>query len=123
MARPRKEIDKKYFEKLCMLQCTEKEICSFFEVCEDTLNSWCKRNYKDEHGKSMNFSDIFEQKRANGKISLRRNQVQLSAKSATMAIWLGKQWLGQTDKAVVVVQEKEADPLSAALEALTHESE
>lgn len=123
MARPRKEIDKKYFEKLCMLQCTEKEICDFFEVCEDTLNSWCKRNYKDEHGKSMNFSDISEKKRANGKISLRRNQVQLSAKSATMAIWLGKQWLGQTDKAVAVVQEKEADPLSAALEALTHESE
>ena len=35
-----------------------------------------------------------------------------------MAIWLGKQWLGQTDKAVVQVQELEKDPLSLALEAL-----
>lgn len=117
MARPRKEIDKIEFEKLCALQCTEEEICGWFGVTDKTLSSWCKRTY------GLNFSEIYRQKRGVGKISLRRAQMRLAEKSASMAIWLGKQWLGQTDKAVVVVQEKEADPLSAALEALTHESE
>ena len=31
------------------------------------------------------------------KIKLRRNQLQLSEKSAAMAIWLGKQLLGQAE--------------------------
>jgi hypothetical protein len=31
------------------------------------------------------------------KLSLRRNQLRLSEKSAGMAIFLGKQYLGQTD--------------------------
>lgn len=31
------------------------------------------------------------------KIKLRRNQLKLSEKSAAMAIWLGKQYLGQKD--------------------------
>lgn len=32
------------------------------------------------------------------KITLRRNQLELSKKSAAMAIFLGKNYLGQTDK-------------------------
>lgn len=32
------------------------------------------------------------------KIRLRRNQLKLSEKSAAMAIFLGKQYLGQTDE-------------------------
>lgn len=91
MARPRKVIDQKQFENLCGLQCTLEEICSFFDVCTDTLEAWCKRTYK------ANFSEVFAKKRGMGKISLRRNQWQLAAKNASMAIWLGKQYLGQRD--------------------------
>lgn len=113
MARPRKEISRAQFEKLCALQCTEPEFCGFFEVTDKTLNSWCKREY------GMSFSEIFAQKRSLGKISLRRYQFQQAEKSATMAIWLGKQWLGQTDKvAVQTVEEQETDPLTVALETL-----
>lgn len=93
MARPKKEIDQKEFEKLCALQCTHDEICGWFDVCPDTLESWCKRTY----GKDMSFSKVFAQKRSKGKISLRRSQFQLAEKSAAMAIWLGKQYLGQRD--------------------------
>lgn len=46
MARPRKEIDQKQFENLCGLQCTLEEICGWFDVCSDTLETWCKRTYK-----------------------------------------------------------------------------
>lgn len=91
MARPRKEIDKKQFESLCGLQCTREEICAFFEISEKTLEAWCKRTYK------QSFSPVFSQKRGKGKISLRRSQFQLAEKNASMAIWLGKQYLGQRD--------------------------
>lgn len=92
MARPKKEIDKAEFEKLCELQCTREEICSFFNVTEKTLNRWCKEIYGE------NFSLVFSEKKGMGKISLRRKQFQLAEKSTTMAIWLGKNWLGQTEE-------------------------
>ncbi|MBR3024674.1 MAG: hypothetical protein IKH50_02530 [Oscillospiraceae bacterium] len=89
--RPRKEIDRTQFEKLCSLQCTRDEICGWFDVTDKTLESWCKREYK------LGFSAIYAKKREAGKISLRRAQFQLASKSAAMAIFLGKQYLGQTD--------------------------
>lgn len=89
--RPPKEIDKKQFEKLCALQCTQAEFCCFFDCEDDTLNSWCKRTY----GKS--FSEVFKIKRGAGHISLRRSQWRLAETNAAMAIFLGKQYLGQTD--------------------------
>lgn len=91
MARPLKEIDKKQFENLCGLQCTKDEICGFFELTDKTLENWCKRTY------NAGFSDVFKQKRGLGKISLRRAQFRLAEKNANMAIWLGKQYLGQMD--------------------------
>ena len=93
MGRPRKEINKTEFEKLCFLQCTRSEFCTWFDVNEDTLNKWCKENYG---GKT--FSAVFKEKRENGLISLRRTQFQLAEKSPAMAIFLGKNMLGQTDK-------------------------
>lgn len=92
MARPLKQIDQKQFESLCGLQCTLEEMCGFFNVTDKTLDSWCKRTY------NASFSEVFKQKRGNGKISLRRAQWRLAEKNATMAIWLGKQYLGQKDE-------------------------
>ena len=85
-------IDKKQFENLCGLQCTLLEICDFFDVEDDTLNSWCKKTY------GTTFSEVFKLKRGKGKISLRRMQWKLAENNAAMAIFLGKQYLGQKDK-------------------------
>ena len=93
MGRPRKEINKTEFEKLCFLQCTQREFCSWFDVSDETLNKWCKLNYD-----GRTFLDVFKEKRENGIISLRRTQFQLAEKSPAMAIFLGKNLLGQTDK-------------------------
>ena len=90
------KIDKKQFENLCAIQCTEEEICSVLDCNSDTLNSWCKSTYK------VNFSEVFKQKRQGGKASLRRNQWRMAENNSTMAIWLGKQYLGQRD----VIEEK-----------------
>ncbi len=90
--RPRKEIDKREFEKLCALQCTMSEISAWFECDKKTLIAWCERTYNAE------FSTVFKEKSETGKISLRRRQWQLAEKSPAMAIFLGKNILGQTDK-------------------------
>ena len=89
--RPKTEIDKNSFEKLCGLQCTLIEIASFFKCSEDTIENWCKREYK------MIFSDVYKVHSAKGKISLRRTQLKLAERSAAMAIFLGKQMLNQRD--------------------------
>lgn len=108
MGRPRKEIKQKEFENLCGIQCTKLEICAFFDVTDKTLESWCKRTYH------AGFSEVFSQKRGMGKISLRRKQWQLAEKSASMAIWLGKQYLDQRDNVDVTV----ADAKGIALDEL-----
>lgn len=114
MARPRKEIDQKQFENLCGLQCTLEEICGWFGVSDKTLNGWCKRTYK------ASFSEVFRQKRGKGMIAVRRAQWRLAEKNATMAIWLGKQYLGQRDivEQTIAVDTVKDDELSASLKAL-----
>ena len=52
-------------------------------------------------------SDVYKRQvwgRATGKLSLRRKQIQImeETNNSTMAIWLGKQILGQTDKQEIV---------------------
>lgn len=114
MARPLKEIDRKQFENLCGLQCTKEEICAFFDITDKTLESWCKRTYE------CGFSEIFKQKRGIGKISLRRHQFRLAENNANMAIWLGKQYLEQSDSPnrIELSAEVKEDGLSKSLREL-----
>ena len=91
--RPRKEIDQTYFEGLCEIQCTLEEISSVLKVSEDTVERWCKRTYE------LGFADAYKKFSATGKTSLRRSQFNVALQgNPTLLIWLGKQYLGQTDK-------------------------
>ena len=92
MGRPKKEISKEQFEKLCGLQCTKDEIAGFFNCSPDTIENFCKSTYKDT------FSATYKIYSASGRISLRRYQFKLAEKSAAMAIFLGKNMLGQKDR-------------------------
>lgn len=108
--RPTKEFDKKAFSDLVGLGCSQEEICWYFrdengKVANiDTLSRWCKRTF------DVNFQEYFKQ---NGymffKIKLRRNQFNLSEKSAAMAIFLGKNYLGQKDVLETVSDENVKD--------------
>ena len=106
MARPRKEIDIEQFKKLCGIQCTLTEIAGFFDCSEDTIENWCKRTFK------AGFSETYKKYSVSGRISLRRSQFKLAEKSTAMSIWLGKQYLGQTEK---IVTESRADGMLADL--------
>ena len=89
--RPPKEIEKGQFEKLCSLQCTEEDIADFYDCSVDTVNRWCKKQY------GATFAEVYKKRSIYGKVSLRRIQFALAEKSAAMAIFLGKQYLGQKD--------------------------
>lgn len=96
--RPRKEIDEKAFRNLCGLMCTLDEIAGFFECSQDTIERWCVRTYGES------FADTFKKYSNAGKISLRRAQFRLAEKNAAMAIFLGKNYLGQTDSVETKVE-------------------
>lgn len=94
--RPPAQIDQRQFEALCAIQCTEEEICSVIGVDEATLIKWCKATYGET------FSKVYKIKKLGGKASLRRMQWKLAEKSAPVAIWLGKQYLGQYEKTIPI---------------------
>lgn len=95
MARPKKVINKRQFESLCAIQCTQEEICHVLGVCDETLTRWCKEVY------GLSFSEVFKQKKSLGKTSLRRNQWKLAEEgNSTMQIWLGKQILKQSENPI-----------------------
>ena len=106
--RPKKEFDAKSFVDLVGLGCDQAEICWFFRdekgkpANVDTLTRWCKRTF------GVTFQEFYRENGAKAlKIRLRRNQLKLSEKSAAMAIFLGKNYLGQTDRFEQVVTEVE----------------
>lgn len=85
MARPRKDVDIKMLEGLAKIGCTDEEMATLLGVSSDTL--------------VRRFADHIKRGRAEMKMSLRRLQIKLAeGGNATMAIWLGKQNLGQKDK-------------------------
>ena len=110
MARPKKKIEKEIFEKLCKYQCTLYEISGIFDCSPDTVQRWCKRTYK------TTFSEIYKIHSAAGKVSLRRAQFKLAEKNATMAIWLGKQYLDQRDRDIADAVEHSNGVLESILE-------
>lgn len=114
MSRPRIEIDQTTFEKLCGIQCTLEEIAGVLGCSEDTVERWCKRTYGET------FAETYKKHSAKGKMSLRRYQFKLAEKNATMAIWLGKQYLGQRDQ--IDIERAEDDVLVKLLERLDSES-
>ena len=84
--RPKKVIDYKLVEKLAKIQCTQEEIASILEISVRTLQ-------RDD-----DFCRLYKKCQDEGKKSLRRIQYKIAENgNASMAIFLGKQYLGQRD--------------------------
>jgi hypothetical protein len=89
--RPEIKIDWDVFDKLCNIFCTLEEISAFFECSEDTIETAVEREKKQK------FKEYYRRRCMKGKMSLRRFQYKQAENNPTMAIWLGKQYLGQED--------------------------
>jgi hypothetical protein len=76
--------------KLRELACTVEEAAAFFEVHKKTFYEFMARHPE--------VRDAWERGDCEGRMSLRRYQHEMAKTNANMAIWLGKQRLGQTDR-------------------------
>jgi hypothetical protein len=86
MARPKLDIDERQIEKLASIGCTSEEIASVIGCAVSTLYD--------------RFSETIKRGHSLRNSSLRRKQYERAMKgSDNMLIWLGKQYLGQKDKA------------------------
>ena len=103
--RPKREIDKKSFESLCQFLATKDEIATFFDCSDRTIDRFCNREYGEP------FVAIYKKKSINGVMSLRRSQFKLAEKNATMSIWMGKQYLGQSDNPQQAISFEKVDRL------------
>jgi len=92
VGRPKTEIDLVELEKVCRLNCTMPEIAFYFNMPLRTL--------EDKFTNDEKVRNTIQKGRATGMLSLRRKQIQImnDTNSTPMAIWLGKQILGQKDR-------------------------
>jgi hypothetical protein len=85
MPRKKLDIDPNQVQLLASAFCTNEEIAAKLGCSPDTL--------------TRRFADPLKRGRDSAKASLRAKQFQLAMKgNVTLLIWLGKQYLGQSDK-------------------------
>ena len=96
VGRPKIDLNLEELERLSRLNCTMPEISAYFDIPLRTL--------EDKFANELDVRKAIEKGRATGKLSLRRRQIQImeETNNPTMAIWLGKQMLGQTDKQEII---------------------
>ena len=101
------ERGKKLIETLAGFMCTDEEVASALGVTVDTLLN--KRNKET-------FLECKQKGQDRGKVSLRRMQFKLAEKNAAMAIFLGKNLLGQTDG--LSLQDRDAEAMRSRANAM-----
>ena len=118
MGRPKIEFNVKKFVDLVGLGCNQVEISWFFRDSSgkpaniDTLSRWCKRTF------GMTFQEYAKKNSGIARnVQIRKNQLELSKKSAAMAIFLGKNYLGQADHQEVE-DEKQDERVDRLIEAI-----
>ena len=89
------KVDWAKVDNMCKIQCTASEICSILDISEDTLSRRCEEDH------NMRFAEYSTIKREGGKASLRRTQWQHAEKNPAMAMFLGKNLLGQSDRQAI----------------------
>lgn len=108
--RPRKVLTEdalKLVENLWRIMCTEEDIAIILGTTRETLFS--KEN-------EPLFKEAYKKGQANARQSLRRKQYEVAMKgNVSMLIWLGKQWLGQTDKVEQTTSFEDLQPLAQML--------
>ena len=108
VGRPKIEINLDELERLSALNCTMPELAAYFRVPLRTL--------EDRYTNDPDIRATINRGREVGKLSIRRKQMQImnDMNSAAMAIWLGKQLLGQRDKHDVITEDRGETALNEA---------
>lgn len=108
--RPKKVLTEdaiKLIENMARIMCTDEEIADVLGCSRDLFYTKENENL---------FRQAIEKGKATGKQSLRRKQYEVAMKgNSSMLIWLGKQWLGQTDKVEQTTSFEDLEPLANLL--------
>jgi len=91
-AAPNAEFNRDVFEGLCRIQCTLVEVAAVMGRNERWITAQVGAHYH------LTFSEAFDKFSAGGRASLRRTQFEMAKTNPAMAIFLGKNLLGQTDR-------------------------
>lgn len=86
--RPKFTINYELVDELAKIQCTKQEIAAVLGCSISTLTA------------DKEFLERYKTGSDHGKTSLRRFQFKLAEHNTAMAIWLGKQWLGQKEQPI-----------------------
>jgi predicted site-specific integrase-resolvase len=94
MARPpSNKIDKVELENIIKLCPTEKETADWFDVSIDTLYRYLKKNYNEC------FAEFRDKRFSRTRMAIKKKQIEKAMTGDnTMLIWVGKQYLGQSEK-------------------------
>lgn len=115
--RPLTPINWDDFDKLCTMQCSLDEIASWFNCSIDTIERAVRRE------KKCYFAEYFNAKRGRGRIALRRKQYEIALSGdIRMLIWLGKQFLGQSERNDIRVEAEISGPGKNPVELSLQES-
>lgn len=97
MGRPRKTwsaIEEDQFRKLCSIFCTRSEVASIMGVDVRTLDRLVSEHFPE----SPTWPEAFDRFSSAGRASLRRKQFEVAmGGDRAMLIFLGKNYLGQSD--------------------------
>ena len=100
--RPQLEIDPKVVAGMTFVGATNVEIAEFLGCSVDVLE--------------RRFADVLRKKRVSMRLRLRRAQLRLAMEgNVTMLIWLGKQYLGQTDRPVAEYERPAEQPTQSIM--------
>lgn len=119
MGRKKIEIDWAEVDKYLQYQCDGVGISGLLGICPHTLYRACERDNK------VSFAKYSAQKKSEGKELLRAKQMELALKGdKTLLVWLGKQYLDQSDKSQSTIKEvdefegKTIEEINAEIEAI-----
>lgn len=112
VGRPKSNINYALVKDLAGIMCTQEEIAGVLHVSVRTLQ------------RSAEFCRIYKDAQEDAKSSLRRAQWKKAHEgNVGMLIWLGKQYLGQSDKQEQAVSMKEQTPAEIAAKMTDEEIE
>lgn len=125
--RPAPSVNATLVSSLAAIGATHNEIADFLHVSKRTLEYWLAdektlhevRSKKTGVVEHLTLRAIMDRGYARMRISIRREQIKLlQAGNATMAVWLGKQVLGQKDKIEQTIKDPEGGAVRITLEEL-----
>lgn len=114
MGRPKVEINERQFETCIQLPLTKSDLAAILGCSVPTIERYIKARF------GCTFDTLREQKRSNFKKNILAKQYEMAVKGdRTMLIWLGKNYLEQSDK----VESKEEINVNHLVEYKTNLSE